>query len=113
MTRLRRPVLAIALSALLLAGFVVPTSADEKDDVKRQQRENAQRLEDAQDDVQESTRAARDAKRAAAASTCETPEALADHIQRSINVNDARNVLGEIADEMRADDRPIPPKGAA
>lgn len=57
--------------------------------------------------------AARDAKRAAAASTCETPEALADHIQRSINVNDARNVLGEIADEMRADDRPIPPKGAA
>jgi len=64
MTRLRRPVLAIALSALLLAGFVVPTWADEKDDVKRQQRENAQRLEDAQDDVQESTRAARDAKRA-------------------------------------------------
>lgn len=30
--------------------------------------------------------AARDAKRAAAAATCETPEALADHIQRSITV---------------------------
>lgn len=58
MTRLLKPLLAFALTATLVAGFTAPTYGDEKDDIKRQQRENAQRLGDAKDEVQESTKAA-------------------------------------------------------
>jgi len=64
MTRLRKPLLAIALSATLLAGLSAPTFGDEKDDVKREQRENKKKLDAARDEVQESTKAARDAKAA-------------------------------------------------
>ncbi|MCD9154648.1 M23 family metallopeptidase [Aeromicrobium duanguangcaii] len=60
---MRKTLLALALSIALVAGLSAPTFSDEKDDVKREQRENRQRLKDAQDEVQESTKAARDAKR--------------------------------------------------
>lgn len=62
MTRLRKPLLALALSAMLVAGFSAPTFGDEKDDIKREQRQNDEKLKDAKDEVQESTKAARDAK---------------------------------------------------
>lgn len=64
MTRLRKPLLAVALSVMLLAGFSAPTFGDEKDDVKREQRDTDQKLKDAESEVQESTKAARDAKSA-------------------------------------------------
>lgn len=64
MTRLRKPILALALSAMLVAGFSAPTFGGEKDDVKREQRENEKKLDAAKDEVQESTKAARDAKAA-------------------------------------------------
>ncbi len=64
MTRLRKPLLALALSVMLLAGFNAPTFGGEKDDVKRQQRETDKKIEDTRESVQESTRAARDAKAA-------------------------------------------------
>lgn len=64
MTRLRKPLLALALSIMLAAGFSAPTFGDEKDDVKREQRDNSKRLRDAKEQVQESTREARDAKAA-------------------------------------------------
>jgi len=64
MTRLRTPLLALALSATLMAGVSAPTFGGEKDDVKREQRQNKKRLEAAKEEVQESTRAARDAKAA-------------------------------------------------
>lgn len=60
----RSALLALALSSLLAAGFAMPTWADDKGDVKRQQRQNAQNLEDAQDEVQHSTQAALKARRA-------------------------------------------------
>lgn len=62
MTRLRKPLLALALSAMLVAGFSAPTFGGEKDDIKREQRQNNKKLKDAKDEVQESTKAARDAK---------------------------------------------------
>ncbi|GAA3544347.1 metalloendopeptidase [Aeromicrobium flavum] len=61
---MRKPLLALALSITLVASLSAPTFGGEKDDVKREQRANKQRLKDAQDEVQESTQAARDAKRA-------------------------------------------------
>ncbi|MET0467630.1 MAG: peptidoglycan DD-metalloendopeptidase family protein [Aeromicrobium sp.] len=64
MTRLRKPLLALALSAMLVGGFSAPTFGGEKDDIKREQRQNNKKLRDAKDEVQESTKAARDAKRA-------------------------------------------------
>lgn len=64
MTRLRTPLLAFALSFSLMAGVTAPTFGGEKDDVKREQRENKKKLEAARGEVQESTRAARDAKAA-------------------------------------------------
>ncbi|WP_313405115.1 peptidoglycan DD-metalloendopeptidase family protein [Aeromicrobium sp.] len=66
MTRLRKPILALALSAMLVAGFSTPTFGDEKDDLQRQQRETEKKLDAAKDEVQESTKAARDAKAALA-----------------------------------------------
>ncbi|SKB08536.1 M23 family metallopeptidase [Aeromicrobium choanae] len=62
MTRLRKPLLALALSAMLVAGFSAPTFGGEKDDIKREQRQNNKKLKDAKNEVQESTKAARDAK---------------------------------------------------
>lgn len=64
MTRMRKPLLALALSATLLAGLSAPTYGDDKDDVKREQRKNQKQLDAAKDEVQESTKAARDAKAA-------------------------------------------------
>lgn len=64
MTRLRKPILALALSALLVAGFSAPTFGGEKDDIKREQRQNDKKLDAAKEEVQESTKAARDAKSA-------------------------------------------------
>ena len=64
MASLRRPLVATALSMMLVAGFTAPTFGGEKDDVKREQRENKKKLRDARGEVQESTKAARDAKNA-------------------------------------------------
>src|SRR5690606_21885907 len=63
MTRTRKSLLALALSAMLMAGFSAPTFGDEKDDVKREQRRNDRRLKEARKEVHESTQAALDAKR--------------------------------------------------
>lgn len=64
MTTLRKPLVAAAISMMLVAGFTAPTFGGEKDDVKREQRENKKELKAAQAEVQESTRAAVDAKNA-------------------------------------------------
>lgn len=69
MTRMRKPILALALSTMLVVGLNAPTYGGEKDDVKREQRANKKKLKDAQEEVHESTRAALDAKRALAAAS--------------------------------------------
>lgn len=69
MTRTRTLLLAAVISLSLVAGFAAPTLADDKDDIKREQRQNRQKLQDARDDVAASAKTALAAKQALSAAS--------------------------------------------
>lgn len=54
--RLTAPLLALTASAALVAGLSAPSVADDKDDLKRQQKQVEKRIEDAKDDVASSAK---------------------------------------------------------